>query len=469
LTPTLESHVRLSVAFVLARLVLYAAGLRMNFDIRWMWLADPADLTQHFWHTVLYFHAMPPGMNALTAVCLWLGGKAAGTVALVVFAGFSLVLANAILYLGRALGLPARLGFGLALGFGLTPPALFFDHLYLYESPVVSLLGLSAALFARALRVRTRLAWLACFGCLAAIGLTRSTFHLVWLLGLVGLSLLLVAPEGRKALLVGALGPVLLLASLYLKNEAIFGHFEALSEGPLNLNLVTVRQLRREERDEWIAQGKLSPLAALDVFAGPREYLPFFPSPNNPKYPPELSRLERPTNGAPNFNHWFYVEAMPKRQQDAFVYLREKPLGYVQTVLRGVRDFFGATTRWHPREGSGKVTPHDAHRVLLGGYERAYNALLHGLPFPPVGWYLFLPFPLVWASLRARALRRAGDGTEREQGALLCFLLCQVVYVTAASTLFTYQESSRYRYQIEPFIWLLAAFTLVGAWRRRAR
>jgi hypothetical protein len=467
--PWLASHVWLSVAFIAARVALSVAGLSMNFDLRWMWLADPADLREHFWHTLFYFHAFPPGMNVLLAACLALGGTHAATVATLAFAGFSLVLAHALLYLGRAFQLSSRTAFGLALAFGLTPPALYLDHLYLYESLVVSLLGLSAALFLHGVRRPSFRAWVAFFFVSACIGLVRTTFHLIWFVALIGLAVLLCPRPKRRSVLAAALGPAVLLSALYLKNWAVFGIFDGFSHGAVSLNLVTTRQLPREERLAWIAEGKLSPYAALDVFAGPREYLPFFPSPNDPAFPPELSRLDRPTLGVPNYNHWFYVKAMPVRRGDAFAYLRERPLGYFGTVTRGVRDFFSPTTRWHPHEKSHKVTPHDQHRLLLGRWEELWNAVLHGFPVAPVGLYALLPLPLGLALGRAFKAHRSDDVAERARGALTWFMLFQIAYVVATSTLFTFQESSRYRYQIEPFLWLLSAVSLAHAWRNRPR
>ncbi len=467
--PWLRGHVWLALAFLSARVALALAGLQMEFDIRWMWLADPSDLREHFWRTLFYFHAYPPGMNALLGFCLALGGAHAASIATLAFAACSLVLAHALLYLGRHLGLSPRLAFGLALAFSLTPPALFFDHLYLYESPVACLLVLTAALFHRGLCQGTFRAWFACFLAAACIGLLRTTFHLSWFVALVVLSVLMCPRPRLRTLLAASAGPALLLASLYLKNWAVFGIFDAFSHGPGNFNLVTTRQLPREERLAWIAQGKLSRYAAVDVYEGPRAYLPFFASPNDPAFPPELSRLERPTVAAPNYNHWFYVKAMPVRSKDALVYLRERPWAYARTFTRSFRDFFSPTTRWHPNERSNRVTPHDQHRRLLGRWEELYNTLLHSFPVSPVGLYALLPLPLGLALSRAVKDRRSNVVPERERAALRWFLLFQIAFVVAASSVFSSQESSRYRYQIEPFLWLLTATALAEAWQKRPR
>jgi hypothetical protein len=45
----------------------------------------------------------------------------------------------------------------------------------------------------------------------------------------------------------------------------------------------------------------------------------------------------------------------------------------------------------------------------------------------------------------------------------LFFCVFQIGYVFLASCLLTFQESARYRYQIEAFIWLLASLALADA------
>jgi peptidoglycan/LPS O-acetylase OafA/YrhL len=87
----------------------------------------------------------------------------------------------------------------------------------------------------------------------------------------------------------------------------------------------------------------------------------------------------------------------------------------------------------------------------------------------PVGLYALLPLPLGLALRRAFEGRRSKLAPERERAALLWFLLFQIAFVVAVSSAFSSQESSRYRYQIEPFLWLLTATALGEAWQKRPR
>jgi hypothetical protein len=75
--PALLAHGLLSAAFLLERWLLDLGGMRMNFRLDWMFLADPADLRDRLLYTAIYAHSFPPGMNLLGGWMLKLGPDAA--------------------------------------------------------------------------------------------------------------------------------------------------------------------------------------------------------------------------------------------------------------------------------------------------------------------------------------------------------------------------------------------------------
>jgi hypothetical protein len=463
--PHLRAHLLLSAGFLISRLVVDLLGLRFNFALDWMFLADPADLRDHLLHTLYYSHGFPPGMNVIAGLALKLGQPAAINAVHALFLGFGLILVNSMFYLGRAVGLSARVSFALAGAFALTPGTLYFEHLFLYESPVVGLLCLAAALFHHALRTQSFRAWLGCFAVCAVIGWIRSMFHLVWLVALIGLAVWSSPAGARRRVLGAASGPTAALLALYLKNYFVFGVFGALTFGPFTFTTVTVRNLPAPVRQAWVAEGKISPYATKSAYAGPREFLPFFPNgTEDPKWPLMMNQLDRPSLGVPNFNHWFFLEINPRRMADARYYVSQRPGEYANTVLLNVPEYLSAITGWHPFDKDER-SPHWKHRQVLGAYERAYNGLMHGFP-APVGVQLLLPLVLGWALLHVRSQWRAGGPEQRARALLIGFWLVQIAFVTATGLLLSYGEGERYRYQIEPFLWILAALGITTLWRR---
>ena len=176
----MRAHALLSLLFVLSRIALDVAGLPFVFDLDWMWLGDPGDLRDRLLQTLYFFHAFPPGMNLATGLLLKAGGAQAAVLAHGAFWTLGLVFVNALFVVGRGVGLSTAGAFVLAATFSLAPASLYFEHLYLYEWPVATLLCVAAALFSHGVRRPAFGVWLACFSVCAVIGATRSTFHLAW-------------------------------------------------------------------------------------------------------------------------------------------------------------------------------------------------------------------------------------------------------------------------------------------------
>lgn len=452
-------HLPLSVAFLVSRVLLYWAGLRFRLDLTWMFLADPRELESALASTVYHFHAFPPGMNVLTGLLLKLGPDFIEWTAFATFVVAGLVLCNSLLYLARHLGLSRRVALVFTLVFALLPQTLYFENLYLYTYPAAALLCLAAALLHRALRQPTFRAWFAFFFVCAVLGWLRSAFHLLWMLLMLGAAVLAVKPERRVRVVFASLGPLALLLSLYLKNFVQFGVFGATSWGGANLIAVTTARMPEAQRRAWVHEGKLSPFALISVFAPPRAYTRLLGPPTSRTWP-ELSRLERPSSGAGNYNHWYYLLVNPVRRADARRYLEERPFDYARTVLsESLVQVFEPSTEWHPYDDK-PASPHFGHRQTLGAYEAAFNRIVHGFPLAPVGLYVFLPFVLAYSAWWA--FRRLSGGVRARDplASLLVFSCFQIVYVVTVSSLFTLGECARYRYLVEPLIWLVAALTV---------
>jgi SAM-dependent methyltransferase len=464
----LREHLVISAVFLVSRAALIWSGVRFDFSLDWMWLSDPADLRDRLLETLYYYHAFPPGMDLMTGILLKLAGSQAATLAHATFAALGLVILNSLFHLLRAVGVSPRVAMGVAVAYSLIPQSIYFEQLYLYEYPVAALLCLAAVFLVKAVRGQSFPAWVAFFLACALVGLTRSTFHLVWLVAMVILAAAFTEPSGRRRVLTAASGPAVLLLALYLKNFALFGLFDAFSFGPVSQALVTTWNLPDDVRNSWIEHGTLSPFAAVNVYAGPRDYLSYFDVTSRADWPSQLTALDRPSVNAPNYNHWLFLEVNRRRRADALYYVRARPLEYAGTVLEGAKDMFAPSTEWHPLDKAGG-SPHDRPRQVLGRYEAFYTRLVHGFPVAPVGLYAFFPLVALWTFVHARSLMRTGDPDDAAGAVLLFWCLFQILFVVAASSLFTFRESARYRFQIEWMIWLLTTLCLTTLWRSRVR
>ncbi|MEQ1871235.1 MAG: hypothetical protein ABL961_14565 [Vicinamibacterales bacterium] len=453
-----------TLAVIISRVALGWMGVRFSFAFDWMWLSDQADLRDRLLETLFFTHSFPPGMNLLTGILLKVDSTRVVAMASWVFAALGLVTINSLLYVFRAAGLSTTVAAGLSLAFSLIPQSIYFENLYLYEMPSTALLLLSTALFHNAVKRQSFRAWFAFFSVCLAIGVTRSTFHFIWFCAMAGFGAWVSRPGARRVLL-SALLPGLLLFGLYAKNYMMFGEFALDTFGPSNFHLATLRTLPVDVRDAWMAEGALSKFASTDVYSPPRAYLPFFGTSENRHWPPQLTRLEQPSSGAPNFNHWYFLDIHRARRVDVLHFLRRRTRDYVTNIFSALTDMFSPTTEWHPRSGTAQ-SPHDQHHQVLGAYVDTYN-LTHRFPIAPVGPYLFLPPVWAWGVWRGCSWLRRNDADARARGALMFVCLFQIFYVVAASTMLTFFEESRYRYQIEAMIWVVTALCVQTLWQAR--
>jgi hypothetical protein len=405
-------------------------------------------------------------MNLLTGILYKIDAAHFTAMAAIVFSLCGFVLVCSLYYLARASSLSRAATLGMAAAFSILPQTLYLENLYIYSVPSTALLCLAGASFHGALAKGTAGRWFSFFAVCVVLCVVRSTFHLLWLALMVALALVAAKPGSRRRVVMASAAPVALLLALYVKNWALFDVFGTSSGMGANVAQATTRQLPEEERDALVRSGALSPFARISVFSGPDAYVDYFRGREKPPFAdyPGSEQLERPTVHAANFNHWFYLVVNRRRQEDARYYLKAYPGAYWNTVLfKNLPQFFSSTTHWHPsdpKEGSA----HYRHRQVLGAYEAFYDRLVHGHP-APVGIYALLPLVLLASLL---GLWRSRDWRS-PAAMIIVFSIFQIVYVVVVSVLFTYNELARYRFMVEPFIWLLVAMNVssLARWAQR--
>ena len=455
MTGRAREHALLTLLFALSRVALSVAGLRFNYDFDWLFFADPSDLRVRPWDTLLHFHLYPPGMNLLASTLFAVGGGERA--ARLVYGAAALLLVNSLFYLMRSVGISKVAGLAASLGFALLPSTVYFEYSLTDTLPSAALCTLAAALLHRALLRPSVATWTAFSSTLSLLCLVRSSFHLVWFaLMLVG-AFALVTRESKAFVIRGAIVPLLVVVLVYGKNLALFGFFGPGSHAGFVAHSLTNRVLG-EEKSTFVRDGRLSPLAMLPVYAAPRDFEPYFTAPA-PTLSPLLTSRERPTIGASNYNHLFLLEASGIHQADARNTVLARPLSYFREALRTLITFLGPSTRYHPLDGSSKG-PHVEHRRLLGAWETAVDAIVHRFPRRPAGLYILLPLPLLGSVRRAGSLLASGLATARAEAGLLFFCVVQIVYTALIAALSVSTEAARYRYSIEPLLWLTTAFAI---------
>ncbi|MEN8163494.1 MAG: hypothetical protein ABFS37_05150, partial [Acidobacteriota bacterium] len=348
ISPT-RAGVALAGIFIAERIILAIAGVRFNIDaLSWYWqILDPVLLREHLFESLIFLHAQPPLFNLGVGMALKLAPGEVNWLLhgffLCLGLGLALVLYSGLLELTWP---PRTAALAVAVA-ALTPGWVVYEHWFFYDFPVLFLLaGACVALlrFARTGRWGSLGIFVAA---VATVALTRSLFHLVWVLGSIVI-LLVFQPRlrVRRAVTVLLL-PVLLVAGWYAKNQLMFGFFGPSSWLGLSLAKTATARLDPADREAMVSSEVLSPYALVKPFSPLEDY----ESAAGSRFPDsEIGALGQrlKSTGNPNLNHLGFVDVSAQSRADALEVIVRQPKVYRRSVGTAVRRFFSSAVAYPP-------------------------------------------------------------------------------------------------------------------------
>ena len=473
-----DAATRRDIALVL---LVYAAStvtywvLGVRFDAstypRFMQFIDKDLLADRLFESIWYYHAFPPVLNVFVGVGEKLFGQHAHIFFNVSFHCLGFLLALSVW------GITERLtnsrGFALATTaiLVLSPAFVLYENWLMYTFPAATLLAMATFALHRFVDTE-RSSWgFTFFTLLAILALTRSLFHLAWLL-LIVVVLLMMLRRQRRQILVLAFLPVIVVAGWYLKNQYLFGTFASTSMAGLGLSNITTLTVPREELLPLVQKGTLSQYALVSRYK--QKEILFADNGSEVTGVPVLDRAKK-TIGDYNYNYLRLVELNRLYLHDGFIVFRKFPYYYFTGLRLSNLLFFSPThmNAYFTAENRDAVWP----------MERIFNPLLYGVR-PGFGhiaqphWgldkerphelevnpshLLMVLWVLVISSgyIMARRSLLARDPMELSRGVVLAFIIGNVIYVYCLGTMLELGENYRYRFLIEPLFFALTAVML---------
>ncbi len=420
---------------------------------------DPRILREDLLRGLYYLHAQPPLFNLFLGVVMKLFPEATTEAFTVIYMAMSLGLLLAMVWLMRGLGISDLVIAVVIPLFAWTPNFMVYSHWVFYTLPV-SLLVLGMAAFLAAY-IDSGKWWLVhLFSWTAALlMLTRALYHPLWFLGIVVGVALLLKRDKRKAILVSAIAPLLVVNLVYVKNFVQIGSYSGSSW--LGMNLAKRWPLSQAEMAALREQGKLPAVWHRRPFREPNQLQHFgYFVPGNAVHP----SVDEPykTNGEPNFNHRDYAEiSQEMRRADAFLMLHY-PGRYLQ---RSVTAFL-----LYLQPGPNAVdflVDYDFSRVhrlrdvltrtlFLGGPIQRPIRMLE----PPVNLWLLL-FPALVGFGVYRVFR--GEASQRP---VFVYTVVTILWVTLTSNLIEIGENDRMRWEVEPLLTVVLASAVMSVYSR---
>ncbi len=441
---------KIIIFFLVSRAIMVLSGFRILVDYDYMHFHDINLLQHNFWETIFYTHSFTPWINIFTGFVLQFPEYLHPFIYQVSFYGLSVTALLMFSKLLKRLDISDKLTLGVVIFFSLTPPYIYFEHFYIYTFPAMAILLVAAESLMQAIDKDTFRSWLLFFTWCVLLSFVRTTFHLVWLIAILG-GVLLVQKKVNYKIIFAFLIPTAVLLLWYLKNLLLFGFFGISSWAGFNLSYITVRQLDDTQKTTLINEGIMSPLIKISVHNSVQAYSEYVDI--EEKTGIEVLDAIKRSNGQPNYNHKKFTELSKLKMKDNITYLKLYPKEYAFSVMKGFLKFFRPTSTWHPHDQT--ASPHLALRKKIGAWEKIYNTVFHSLPIKNVGLYTFFILLFIWLLITyVKAIFRGKLFSSSDK--LIAFTLMNIFFVATLSCLVTSTELARYRFMIEPFIWILS-------------
>lgn len=456
------------VLFTSSRL-LYA-WLGLQFDVStlptYMQFVDVQLLENRLLESLWYYHANPPMLNLLAGVGLKLFGEHADVFFSIVFHALGLLVALGVYALTLRLS-STRVAADIATALLVFSPSfVLYENWLMYTFPAAALLTLSAWALYRYIDTGLTRWCVAFFGMLAALLLTRSLFHLAWMI-LIAALLVICLWDRRRQVLLAAAAPILIVGLWYGKNYYYFGTFSASTWMGLGLSNISTLIATREELQPLVADGRLTKFALISRY---HEMDLLFTSQQLPPTGIPVLDEVRKSNGRYNFNSQQLIAINRYYTHDALVVARTYPFSYVVGLLISNRLFFSPSNM--------NVYFSERNRAAVQPMERVFNPLLYGvgatpkmLEQPHFGFtkQSFLevntsvPLIAIWVLVlgygyvQARQALLSKDAERRPRAIVIGFIVVTALYLYAVGTAFELAENYRYRFLIEPLFLVLSA------------
>ncbi|HYL36901.1 MAG TPA: hypothetical protein VEV17_13385 [Bryobacteraceae bacterium] len=453
--------------FAVSRLCYFVLGVR--FDARpilhFYQLIDKELLEKRLWESLLYLHVQPPGFNLYAGIVLKFFPDSYAVIFHLVHLAAGAAICCLTYHLMRVCGVSRGVAFVLAGLFIVSPGVVLFENFLLYEYLVAFALLVAAAALHRFMAAAT-LGSAACFfGSLLALVLLRNIFHLVYYLAAV-LFLLWFRKENQKAVVLGAIVPLLLILGLYAKNWILFGTFSSSTWTWAALQAVTSHNLTPLEAEDLEKRGVISPVSLVRLGAPIRLYRPYIKMPARTGI--AVLDQEASATGIPNFNNPAFLAIGRQSTRDSRAILRQYPAAYFRAVQIAWFSYFLPP---------GDSPFFDLNRPKIHALDRLFNLALFGqMREAPdrsalrtlkatgtslglvlyTGIFLLIGLPLVWlwsiyylaTGIRQRTL-------PAPIAVLIGFLIFNITYVTALANFLSSFENNRYRFPLDSFFVVL--------------
>lgn len=442
------------LSFLLSRLLYIQAGLRFdNTPPRYYYqFIDPQLLKTRFLESIWYLHSQPPLFNFITGL-LYQAFSPNSKIYQLLFLSLGFVFALTLYWLGLRLGLNRWWSALFTIWFIVSPATVLYENLYFYAYPTAFLLVFAALALSQFLETENFWWGFAFSASLAALCLTWAIFHLIWMLAAI--AVVAVFYRNWRKLIIVSLIPVLIVTGWYAKNYFVFGTFGASSWMGMNLSHVTFLSPMTPQylRDELAGLGELTPYPVPEAFRPIENYQGLIATPF-PRGVPVLDEALKSTK-SPNFNHTFYIQLSNLMLKDALRFIRLQPDLYLDSVKQGFEIYFHSSSDYlllkdKPTPNLESIWDRVFYGQLSSYQDKFDNRWISNWRY--IGWCLVIAYFV--AIIYGMKTVIAPNGADRNFVMVVAFITFTIIYFTLMANFFDLGENNRFRFTIDPVVFL---------------
>jgi hypothetical protein len=328
----------------------------------------------------------------------------------------------------------------------LSPAAIVYENELFYTSFVSMLFLLTVVSL---LDIKESVTWRSATGIflpLLLICLTRSMYHILWLL-VISVIILFYAKrkQGYYKLFFVSFLSIILVSTWYVKNYFIFGEFTTSTWIGMNFS-------RNVFHDQEVKDS--SQIAAFAPFSRISVYNSFRDLQTEKKFAGLNDRdliKEFKNDSFMNMNHVGYIPISKKYMAACKAHIKAKPVAFLKNVAQSAIIFFAPATRYSVTEFQAKkIKYYDAiYSFNLSHFAKSKQERRIALTVSAI------PKGIIYLLVFAWLIK---DWIRKRRISLLNLFICSVIgYVFITSSLIEHYENMRFRFELEPLFLLVLA------------
>jgi hypothetical protein len=448
----------LTVAFLISRFWLYFLDVQFYTTfIHRLWQAIDVHLLRiELLKSLYYSHAQPPGFNLFLGILVKLFPIKYPLVFHLLNLLQSFAASLLIFFSLVQLRISRRFATIVALLFLLSPSLLLYEKLFSYTILTIFMVTLLVFLLISFLKQKSLSLFIAFCSTVSLLVLTRSSFHLFWMIIILLLCIGQLPKEfPRITFLKVAIFAMLITSVWYFKNLYVFNTFSASSWMGMNMARLI---------SPPTSLGQIGPFKPLEDY---RNLYVQDPALSDAK----VLDSERKSSGYINYYHQDYLEISHKFRQDVTAQIKANPAGYLKEISKAMFIYFAPATHapfidknleriqpygsWYNLDFTGFQKYQIQHPEKDPVYSRARFLLANGFTatgaLPAFAFYVltFVAVAYGWQKCLFSV----------EDKVVIVVLIFMVTYGVLVGNLIEFGENNRFRFEMNTAMLVVASLS----------